>query len=287
MERHLVITPVKDEEQFIQHLISSMMNQKQKPDLWVIVDDSSEDRTKEIVNDAVNAHDWIVSIDSEMVGERSRGQRIARLFIKGINSSTIDWDYCSKVDADMVLPPDYFEEILHNFRQEDQLGICSGNCYYVKGREKILEKVMPTHTRGGLKTYRRACFDDIGGVKPVNGWDGIDDSLAQIKGWKTKNLESLLVQHQRETGSLGGVLSSFELGKRSYFIGYDIFYISLKSIHHGYSRMNMASSFLMMFGYIFELVRFIPRYGEKEFRRKMRRNKYRQLLEVFIKKGQN
>ena len=40
-----------------------------------------------------------------------KSDQIAKLFNLGIEHARIDWDFCSKIDADMLLPPDYFERI--------------------------------------------------------------------------------------------------------------------------------------------------------------------------------
>jgi len=40
------------------------------------------------------------------------------------------------------------------------------------------------HLRGALKSYRKECFDAIGGLKSSMGWDTVDELLAQYHGWK-------------------------------------------------------------------------------------------------------
>ena len=47
--RYVVISPVKDEERYIERTLESMVNQTLRPALWIIVDDGSSDRTPEIV----------------------------------------------------------------------------------------------------------------------------------------------------------------------------------------------------------------------------------------------
>ena len=55
------------------------------------------------------------------------------------------------------------------------------------------EKVSPDHTRGGLKTYRRQCLEEIGGIMELDGWDGIDNIMAQMSGWETRPINRLEV----------------------------------------------------------------------------------------------
>ena len=95
--------------------------------------------------------------------------------------------------------------IFNEFKSSDKLGITSGSCYTMDRGRKRLEKVSPDHTRGGLKTYRRQCLEEIGGIMELDGWDGIDNIMAQMAGWETKPINRLEVLHQRTTGSHSGV----------------------------------------------------------------------------------
>ncbi len=51
-ERFVVISPCRDEESHLEATIESMANQTRRPDVWVIVDDGSTDRTPEILSRA-------------------------------------------------------------------------------------------------------------------------------------------------------------------------------------------------------------------------------------------
>ena len=48
-QRLLVISPVRNEERHIERAIRSMVAQTRPPDLWLVVDDDSGDRTLEIL----------------------------------------------------------------------------------------------------------------------------------------------------------------------------------------------------------------------------------------------
>ena len=65
----------------------------------------------------------------------------------------------------MVLPEDYFECIFAEFSDSEQLGLQGHMLQWRRG--KIQEK-SKDHTRGGLKTYRRECYDQIEGINETD-----------------------------------------------------------------------------------------------------------------------
>ena len=202
---HLVVTPNRDEEEFLPSLISSMCDQTITPTSWIIVDDNSTDSSAEIIHDAMKKHDWIEYIRIDNESQRRRGSHIANLVNRGLSQSNIDWDFFSKIDADMILPKDYFEKIFFSILRESFTRNCKRLMSHFQTRKKILRKCL-WNTLGGLKTYKKSCFNEIEGVKEVDGWDGIDNTMAQMNGWETRNFSSISVEHRRITGSYFGIV---------------------------------------------------------------------------------
>ena len=56
---HLVVTPVRNEEDFLPLLIESMIKQTKRPDHWIIVDDASADDSGNIAKRAAEKYRWI------------------------------------------------------------------------------------------------------------------------------------------------------------------------------------------------------------------------------------
>ena len=69
---------------------------------------------------------------------------------------------------------DYFELLLERFLRTRDLGIAGGYCYSMHRGALKMEWVPDYHVRGATKAYRRACFEAIGGIEEVLGWDGIE-----------------------------------------------------------------------------------------------------------------
>ena len=79
--------------------------------------------------------DWIDYIRIDNDSKRGEGSHIANLMNIGLSKSNIDWAFFSKIDADMILPSDYFEKFSLN-SQRILLGIASSSCHNFKGGKK-------------------------------------------------------------------------------------------------------------------------------------------------------
>lgn len=276
---HLVVTPNRDEEKFLPKLISSMCDQTITPTSWIIVDDNSTDSSAEIIQEAMKKYDWIEYIRIDNDSKRRRGSHIADLVNRGISQSNIDWDFFSKIDADMILPSDYFEKIFLQFSENPLLGIASGSCHIIKQGKKYSEHVTTDHTRGGLKTYKRSCFNEIEGIKEVDGWDGIDNIMAQMNGWETRNFPSISVEHRRITGSYFGIVRGcFESGKFAYSMRYFLPFMIARSAHRSFSRPLFIGGISMLAGYFFGLFSRSPPAADRQVTGFLRKKQIHRML---------
>ncbi|HET8689540.1 MAG TPA: glycosyltransferase, partial [Methanosarcina sp.] len=60
--KYLLVTPAKNEEQNLPEVSESIIRQKLKPELWIVVDDGSTDKTPHILEDLQARYFWIQSI---------------------------------------------------------------------------------------------------------------------------------------------------------------------------------------------------------------------------------
>ena len=253
---HVVITPSRNEAIFLKELADSMISQTCRPCKWVIVDHNSTDDTRDIIDPLLEKYEWISSVRVSDESQRKRGGQIARLFNVGLSSiNEQDWHFCSKIDADMVLPSDYFSSIMKKFSENTNLGIASGSCFLMRGSKRKTEKVSLGHTRGGLKTYRKSCFNQIGGVREVDGWDGVDNIVAQMNGWETSNFPEIEVLHKRATGSFFGSLKGcLETGKFAHSMRYSPIFMIARSLHRSLQRPILFGGIFMMLGFFLGLI---------------------------------
>ena len=274
---HVVVTPSRDETDFLPDLVHSMANQSITPSEWIIVSHNSRKGAKDFLSEVSNKYNWIsvVSIDDE--SKRKRGSQIAKLVNIGLSQTSTDWDFLSKIDADMILPDDYFEKIFSKFSKYQRLGIASGTCFLQTKITKKIEKVSKDHTRGGLKTYRRTCFEEIGGIQEIDGWDGVDNLTAQMNDWVTSSFSDIQVQHQRMTGSHSGLISGcFESGRFAHTMGYFPPFMIARSLHRMSSKPIFIGGISMFIGYLYSILTRQKRVTEPEvveFLRKKQKNR--------------
>jgi len=262
---HVVVTPSRNEVDFLPALVDSMARQTFPPTEWIIVSHNSGEESSTFLEKTSEKFDWIRIITLEDISKRKRGAQIAKIVNTGLSNSSSDWEFFSKIDADMVLPDDYFEKIFHRFLDSDKLGIASGSCFIFSNGKESIEKVSDDHTRGGLKTYRRSCFDDIGGIKEIDGWDGIDNIIAQMKGWETHSFKDPKAKHQRRTGSHSGlVFGCFESGKFAYTMGYFPPFMIARSLHRMVRKPIIIGGISMLIGYIHSLLTRKKRINDPE-----------------------
>ena len=88
------------------------------------------------------------------------------------------------------------------------------------GDKLVSERYAPYHVGGQNKFYRRQCFEDIGGLQPVYGWDILDETDARRHGWLTLSDPAITIIHHRLQGSaFGGLRGRIIWGQGAYAIG--------------------------------------------------------------------
>ena len=219
------------------------------------MDDNSSDNSVQIIQDAMDTYPWISCFSVNDGNKRERGRQIAKLFNMGLSKIDDEWEFCSKIDADMILPIDYFERILKNFSETESLGIASGSCFVVSSNgKKVDEFSFGNHTRGGLKTYSRGCLNGIGGVKEVDGWDGVDNILAEKEGWDCRNFSDIRVEHRRKTGSYDGILMGcLDSGRFAYSMRYYPPFLFARAFHRMLRRPFFLGGMAMIIGYFYAI----------------------------------
>jgi poly-beta-1,6-N-acetyl-D-glucosamine synthase len=283
--RYVVVSPVKDEAAFVTRTLESVANQTVRPHRWVIVDDGSTDGTGEILERYAAAHPWIRLMRLEPGVPRQTGSRVIQNFLAGYELLRDEaFDFVVKLDCDLDLPPDYFENLLRRFHDDPALGIASG--IYLEQRDGAWQPMtMPAyHTAGAMKMLRATCYRDVGGFVAAPGWDAVDEIKALVKGWKTRHFTDLRVLHLKDEGSgVGFRRMSRMSGEIHYLTGGGALFFFVKAVHRLlFGRPWLVGSLAMIGGYLACVVRRPEKLVNREEARYYRKMLNQRMLDDVI-----
>jgi biofilm PGA synthesis N-glycosyltransferase PgaC len=270
MLKYVVISPVRDEERYVELTLDSMARQTVKPERWIIVDDGSTDRTPEIIARYQKEHDFIQIVQSRPGQARQPGGSVVRAFNHGFAAvGKLDFDLVVKLDCDLSFDPDYFEKLGRMFAADPKLGIASG-VYAQQSEGQVWTEVMmpPYHAAGASKVVRRECFQQIGGFISARGWDTVDEIRAMTRGWRTCHFPELRMKHWKPEGSGIGWWGTRHMhGEVYYLTGGSKLFFFLKVLHCLKSSPVLLGGIAMFWGYFDAMLRRKPRLVTPEERR--------------------
>ncbi len=279
VSRYVVVTPIRDEEKFIEATIASVRNQSVQPAEWIIVNDGSTDRTGEIIDHYATQVPWIRVVHRANRGFRKAGGGVMEAFYDGYRAIDCNnWDFIVKLDGDLSLPENYFEKCFERFDQDPNLGIGGGDIYHDIGGAQRLEANPKFHVRGATKIYRRACWEAIDGLWKAPGWDTIDEVKANMLGWRSYSFGELRIAHHRMTGTAEGVLRDrIKHGVACYVSGYHPLFVLASCVSRLMQKPYVAGSAAICYGFARSYWLRVPRVNDKQLIKYLRAQQLRRL----------
>ncbi len=282
--RMVIISPCRDEAEYAQRTIDSMVAQSRRPDLWLVVDDGSTDATPDMLAAASAEHDWIRVLRREDRGHRAVGPGVVDAFLAGLAGVDLaDVAILGKFDLDVDLPPRYLERLEGRFAADPRLGTCSGKPYFLDGAgRRVSEKISDEMSAGMTKLWRRACYEDIGGLVREVMWDGIDCHRCRMHGWKACSFDDpeLAFEHLRPMGSSqkGIWTGRTRHGFGQWFMGTSFPYMTASAVYRMTRPPLLIGGLAMWWGYVKAMLGGERRYEDREFRSFLRRYQWSSLL---------
>ncbi len=199
-----IVVPVHNEAAHLRETMDSILGQMYPEFKTIWVDDGSDDASWNIINEKIQVNHSRFFAKKLKQSSHSPGSKVVQAFYQGLEKyKDYNFDIICKFDADIIFPRDYLEKMAKAYDVDYQLGMWSGLVYIPdeKGDWKFENISNRNHVRGPIKSYRKECFDTMGGIKPVLGWDNIDVELAKANGWNCETDKDTKVLHLRPTGS--------------------------------------------------------------------------------------
>ena len=251
MDYYLVI-PIHNEEAYLESTLKSILGQTLLPKKVILVNDNSTDSTETIINSFSSKHSIFQKLNIISSTQHMPGSKVINAFNKGFNVLDENFDFIVKLDADIILPKNYFEVIGSHLKKEPKLGICGGFIYEQNDcGEWILNHPMDKdHVRGAIKAYSNACFNAIGGLKNAMGWDTVDELLAKYHGFIIQTDLTLKVKHLRPTGKAYNKKAKRLQGKAMYSMRYGFLITCIASIKMAAKNKSIKSFWNNIIGFL-------------------------------------
>lgn len=229
--KYYVIIAAYNEAQYIGKMLQSLALQTILPTKAIVVNDNSTDETAAIAEEFTANNNWLTVVNRKSDAAHMPGSKVIQAFYAGYEVIDEDYDIIVKLDADLILPDNYFETIIELFKKDSKVGMAGGFAYIEQNNEWTLESLTDKdHIRGAFKAYRKECFIQIGKLKPAMGWDTVDELLARFYDWKIITVPNLKVKHLKPTGASYTKQARYKQGEAFYSLGYGLIITTIASI---------------------------------------------------------
>lgn len=274
MMNYILLTPLKNEKKYLPYLIQSVVSQTVLPKIWVIIDGGSTDGSLRILKDFSRKHDWIYIKEQENFSDDgghinfALGVREGYEYAKTVCSDeNVKYDYVGKIDADALIPPNFFERLMEELEKNHQIGVASGIQYTLKPgvRVSVYEDIRETDVNKNYflpdeipdkRLYRKEYLEEVGGF-PISKFSPDTVLLAKfrINGWSIQSFEDLKIYNLREdTGIERDVWESAKLmGQGRYYLNYHPLLLLLGALYL-FTKKPHYHAFGYIFGYIYSLM---------------------------------
>jgi poly-beta-1,6-N-acetyl-D-glucosamine synthase len=256
---YVLVTPARDEAEFIELTIKSVIAQELRPIKWVIVSDGSTDGTDEIVRRYSADHPWIELV--QMPGRRERNfAGKVHAFNAGLaRVGGLEFDAIASLDADISFDSEYFSFLLHKLEEDPRLGLVGTPFKESSNQIYDYRFVNIEHVSGACQLFRRECFREIGGYVPVEGGciDHIAVVTSRMKGWKTRTFTEKVCRHHRTLGTAqqGVIAARFRNGAKDYAVGNHPVWELFRTAYQMTKRPFIVGGLMVLFGYLWGLIR--------------------------------
>ena len=195
----------------------------------------------------------------------------------------IGFSYIGNLDADISLPPDYYQRVLQRFESQPRLGIVGGMVSSLIDGRFVSQEVSADSVAGAVQLFHRDCFEQVGGYLPLThgGIDAAAEITARKLGWTVRTFADIRVFEHRRTGTASSTALSARRkeGVRLHSLGYGLAFFLIRCVRRSMERPLLIGSATALYGYVEAAMRReqivlpsdVVRYLRSEQRRKMLR----------------
>ncbi len=283
---YVLITPARNEAEFIGETIKCMVKQTVLPVKWVIVSDGSTDGTDDIVKKYVSEQRWIELIRMPEREERHFAGKVDAFNAGYAKVKNLNYDVIGSLDADITFEEDYMSFLLGRFAENPELGV-AGTPFVEGSFQYNYAYVNIEHVSGACQLFRRTCFEEVGGYIPIRGGgiDWVAVTTARMKGWETRTFVEKKCFHHRKigTGKSGLLVSRLRVGQQDYYLGGHPLWEIFRSLYQMRFRPYIMGGLLVLTGYVWAFFKGVDRPIPEELVSFRRREQMQRLRNFFFK----
>jgi biofilm PGA synthesis N-glycosyltransferase PgaC len=255
---YVLITPARNEADFLEQTIKSVLGQTVLPLKWVIVSDGSTDGTNDILTKYSNQYRWIEGVIRPPRAERHFAGKVQAFNAGYQKVQDLEYDVIGSLDADISFDDrDYFAFLLSKFEQDRRLGVAGAPF-----REGLVQYdyrfSRKEHVSGACQLFRRECFESIGGYVPIK--EGAIDLVAvvtaRMNGWTTETFPEKFCVHHRQMGTAkeGFIRATFKSGYGDYRLGVHPIWQLFRCTYQMSRRPFVLGGALLLAGYLWAIL---------------------------------
>lgn len=312
MNDYILITPIKNEERFLRLLADCIINQKKRPIVWIIVDGKSVDSSLAISEKLCAEYDWIYLKRQEAFINGFNHLNFSIGVIEGYDLAKsicqkkgFHFEFVGKLDADSIVPCDFFDSLISKFEKDADLGIATAASYSPVSEFEIMKisDINESYFRKDYylpeempdkRIYKRSLLEEVGGF-PRSKFSPDTILLCKFKlnGWRMKTYDDIRIYNLRaDSGTERDVWkSSMLLGRGRYYLNYHPIYVLIIAAYF-LTCKPIYYSVGYIFGYISSMINRDEQVSDEKLRHYL---KYTRPLEVLkslmastdIRKGQD
>jgi poly-beta-1,6-N-acetyl-D-glucosamine synthase len=264
---YVLTTPARNEREGLPALLETVCAQELAPLIWVIVDDGSDDGSRQWLESVRARHPFLEVLSAVEAADEYLGAHIARIKRWGLEQAIARArargcePACAGVlDADVLLPPEHYATLVALMARKPEVGVASSVLVARQGDAHFVEPFQRADLpRGPTQFFRVECLERMGGLPPWPSFDSIANVKARSLGYTTELLTDLVAVQSRETATRYGHAAGYaRKGRYAWFLGLHPLLVAARAAAYSARRPHRAG-FHFLEGYLSSAVARAPR----------------------------
>jgi biofilm PGA synthesis N-glycosyltransferase PgaC len=264
---YVLTTPARNEREGLPALLETVAAQTLLPLSWVVVDDGSDDGSREWLESARARYPFLSVLPAPEAADEYLGAHVARIKRWGLEQAIARARAAGHeplgagvLDADVLLPPEHYRVLTERIQHDPQLGVASSVLMALEGERRFVEPFQRADLpRGPTQFFRVECLEKMGGLPPWPSFDSIANVKARALGYRTLLLTELIALQSRETASRYGHAAGYaRKGRYAWFLGLHPILVAARTAAYSARRPHHAGYHFLK-GYLSSALAQAPR----------------------------